>query len=155
MRQLLTAARPPTGSPPPSGGRTPRPGPTGAEAGTGLFASVFGLLFVIGFLLLASEVLLGLHRASVVRAAAADAAHAAAEASGAGARRCSADVEAAAATRAAELLGPTAQIGVGCVAGEAVAVSVESPRPRLAGFLGPATIRRSVEVRFESSRGSG
>jgi hypothetical protein len=131
------------------------PGRAPAEAGTGLFASVFGLLFVIGFLLLASEVLLSLHRASVVRAAAADAAHAAAEAAGVGARRCSVEVETAAAARAVELLGPTAQVEVGCVADEAVAVSVESPRPRLAGFLGPATIRRSVEVRFETSRGSG
>src|SRR5215207_7560390 len=84
MRQHLIPARPPTARPPAFRRLVRRvPGRTPAEAGTGLFASVFGLLFVIGFLLLASEVLLSLHRASVVRAAAADAAHAAAEATGA------------------------------------------------------------------------
>ena len=138
--------------------RRPATGPTGQpgrradgdEAGTGLFASVFGLLFIVGFLLLASEVLLTLHRASVVRAAALDGAHAAAEAADGAARACTSAAGNAAAARVAEVLGPEARVSVQCRGDEAVAVTVAGPRPRLAGFLGPATISRSAEVRFET-----
>ena len=126
----------------------------GGQEGTGLFASVFGLLFVVGFLLLASEVLLTLHRASVVRAAAFDAAHAGAEAAGGGLRTCTAAAEAAATLRGTELAGPQSLVSVQCLDGDAIVVTVESPRPRLAGLLGPAAIRRSAEVRFETSRTS-
>ena len=125
---------------------------TAGQAGTGLFGSVFGVLFVVGFLLLASELLMTLHRASVVRAAALDAAHAAAEASDGGARPCTAEVEAAARDRAAQLLGPGADVAVGCRGDEAVAVTVDTPRAGLAGFLGSTSISRSAQVRFETRR---
>ena len=52
----------------------------------------------------------------------------------------------------AELAGPQSLVSVQCHDGDAIVVTVESPRPRLAGLLGPATIRRSAEVRFETSR---
>jgi hypothetical protein len=130
----------------------PPPGPAWSERGSGLFASAFGLLFFLGFLLVASQALLTLHEASAVRAVAFDAAHRAAEARGPLQRSCTAVLEEQARLHAVDVLGSRARAEVRCVGDESVEVTVEMPAPPLVGLLGSTVVRRTAEVRFEAPR---
>lgn len=124
------------------------------ESGTGQFSTVFGVAFFIGLLMLTTEVLLTLHRASAVQAAASDAAHATAQAvTGSARRSCGADLAPQAALRAEMLLGSAATAEVTCVTAEIVRVTVEAPGVPIGGVLGPRSIRRSAEVHLETASG--
>lgn len=127
------------------------------EAGSGLFGLAFGILFFLGFMLLATQVALALYARSVVTGAALDAGRILATSSGgdgrfepwelAGARR-------AASVRVHELLGDEATLRVIAVDLDADVVDVEvrAPKPRLllgGGTLGDDVVARRVTVRLE------
>lgn len=142
------------------GRRSPAPSSRSGERGSGVLSSAMGLVFFLGFLFLATSVLLTLYRTSAVAAAATDAAHAAARAAapgssggaaGVGERSCDATVTQTATDLARHLLGPDAHIDAACLDG-AVSVTVEAPRPSLGALVGRGPIRRTAEARFEARR---
>lgn len=127
------------------------------EAGSGLFGLAFGIMFFLGFMLLATQVALALYARSVVTGAALDAGRILATSSAgdgrfepaelAGARR-------AAAMRVQDLLGDEATLQVIAVDLEAdvAEVEVRAPKPRLllgGGTLGDDVVARRVTVRVE------
>lgn len=119
-----------------------------AEAGTGAFGTLSGVLAFLGFLFLATQVLVHLYATSVVTAASFDAA-----------RTLATDAdEAAAAQRARALLGSYASDAtVQAVAGEEqveVRVRIPSPAlgPRLLGAFDLGEIDRTALLRREELR---
>lgn len=139
-------------------------------AGSGLLSMCFGLLFFLGFLLLATQVLVTLYVRSTVEAAASDAARilasAAVDEGAAGADLARpggsgapdliglTTAERDAAERVHELLGNRATLRVVRidVAESLVEVEVTLPRPRLllgGGTLGGDTIAQRASVRLE------
>jgi hypothetical protein len=128
---------------------TAAPARNGGEAGAGVLSAVFGVVLFCGFLLLTAQVLLTLHRTSLVASATAESAHVAARAPGPGAPGCSSANEVVAVTRAHALLGPHVSATATC-AGPSLRVEVAAPRPRLIAGFGSPTIVRAVTVRVES-----
>lgn len=139
----------------PRGDGDPEPG--GPEAGSGLFGLAFGVLFFLGFLLLATQVALVLYARTVVTSAALDAGRVIAGSAGrdglleAGELRRG---EAAAARRVHELLGDEATLRVLSIdtTAEVARLEVTAPKPRLllgGGTLGSPTVVRQVTVRME------
>lgn len=114
-----------------------------------MLSSGLGLLFFVGFLMLAIHVMVGLYRTSMVAATARDAAHAAADAPGAGIRSCNRALLAAAEHHALDRLGPGAKAAATCTA-TSLQVTVSVPRPRLVPGVGTARIERSASVRLET-----
>lgn len=125
-----------------------RPAPTDSERGSGVLSSVFGVVLFCGFLLIAAQVLLTLHRNSLVASATLDAAHAAARAGGPGAGGCGPGNEATAVAHAGALLGGGVAASATCQ-GDSIRVELQAPRPRLVAGFGDPTITRAVTVRVE------
>lgn len=122
------------------------------ETGAGQLSSVFGLVFFFGLLMTTSQVLLSLHRASAVQAAASDAAHATAQAAAnSGGRSCSEPMVEQAAIRAEMLLGGDVSTEVSCLDADVLRVTVRAPGVALAAMLGQGAIQRSAEVRVETT----
>jgi hypothetical protein len=123
-----------------------------AETGAGQLSSVFGLVFFFGLLLTTSQVLLSLHRASAVQAAASDAAHASAQATaGSGGRSCTEAVAEQASIRAEMLLGGHVSTEVSCLGADVLRVTVRAPGVALGAMFGQGAIQRSAEVRVETT----
>lgn len=142
-----------------SGTDTPSNAPDGtddSEAGSGMFSMCFGLLFFLGFLFLAAQVLVTLYARSVVSAAAYDAARIIAVSDGDGTvqpERVN-NAEGRARARVQELLGQDASLRIVRVdlADSLVEVEVTKPRPRLllgGGTLGDDTLTAHAIVRLE------
>ncbi len=127
----------------------PNPRRQGAEAGSGLLSATFGVVIFCGFLLVAAQVLLTLHRTTLVASAAADSAQAAAQAHGPGDHLCDATAVATAVARAHALLGPAISATATCE-GASISVEVAAPRPRLVGSFGTPTINRTATARLET-----
>lgn len=123
-----------------------------ADDGSGVLSAVFGVVLFCGFLLLAAQVLLTLHRTSLVASATAEAAHAAARSPGPGLGGCGTANEAAAVSRAHALLGPAVSAQAQC-AGSSIRVEVAAPRPQLIRAFGSPTIVRTATVRVEARQG--
>lgn len=119
------------------------------ERGSGLLSAGLGLVFFVGFLMLALHIMVGLYRTSMVAATARDAAHAAADAPGAGLRVCTGALLAEAEAEAVKRLGPEAVAEAACTA-SSLQVTVSVPRPRLLPAVGSARIERSATVRLET-----
>ena len=131
--------------------------PSPADRGSGLLGTCFGVVFFLGFLLLATQVAVGLYARSVVTSAALDAGRIMASAGGEDGTIEAGELlaaRAAATTRVRELLGADAQFQVTALDLEAdrIEVSVTAARPRLlwgGGTLGSDVIERRVQLRLE------
>lgn len=122
------------------------------ETGAGQLSSVFGLVFFFGLLLTTSQVLLSLHRASAVQAAASDAAHATAQASaGSFGRSCTEAMVEQAAIRAEMLLGGDVSTEVSCLGAGVLRVTVRARGVALGAMFGHGAIQRSADVRVETA----
>ncbi len=127
------------------------------ERGSGLFGTCFGIMFFLGFLLMAAQITLGLYARSVVTSAALDSGRIMAAAAGPNGMVEPGELAAAqteAVSRIQSLLGPYATFEVRSVdqAASVVEVAVSAPRPRLlwgGGTLGSDRIERRVRVRLE------
>lgn len=121
---------------------------TAGERGSGVLSSTFGVVLFCGFLLLAAQVLLTLHRTTLVASATLDAAHAGARAAGPGAGACGTANEATAVAHAGALLGSGVVASASCI-GDSIRVELHAPRPQLLAAFGEPTITRAVTVRIE------
>lgn len=128
------------------------------ERGSGVLGTSFGILFFLGFLLLATQVAVSLYARTVVHGAALDAGRLISLAAGSDGELQPGELataERAAHQRVAELLGHDASLTVEAVdpVANRVTVSVEAPRPRLlfgGGTLGDPVLRETVELRLET-----
>lgn len=127
------------------------------ERGSGLMGTCFGIMFFLGFLLLAAQITLGLYARSVVTSAALDSGRIMAGAAGPNGMVEPGELataQAEAVNRVRSLLGPHATFELRSVdrAASVVEVAVSAPRPRLlwgGGTLGSDVIERRVRVRLE------
>jgi hypothetical protein len=137
-----------------------RGGAAAGDTGSGVLGMSFGVLFFLGFLMVAAQVGVSLYSRSVVTSAALDAGRIVAAAAGPDGRLDPWELtaaEAEAAGRVRDLLGADAAFELAAVdvtAGTAE-VSVRTPRPRLllgGGTIGSELIERRVRVRLELLR---
>lgn len=121
-----------------------------SERGAGLLSASFGLLFFLGFLTLASQLIATLYRVTVVTGIAQDAAHGAAGAQLAQGAVCAPAMADAALKRAQMLLGNSrvAQVSTRCV-GADLEVRVSLPKPALLALGDEREITRAAIVRSE------
>jgi hypothetical protein len=127
------------------------------ERGSGVLGVSFGVLFFLGFLLVATQLTVSLYARSVVAGAALDAARLVALSGGTDGVVEADELAAGAAAatrRVGELLGDDAEVEIESVdAGSGrVVVAVRTPRPRLllgGGTIGSPVIERRATARLE------
>jgi hypothetical protein len=132
--------------------RALRAGTRAAEAGESALTAVFGVGIFLGFLLLASQVMLYLFTATIAQAAAVDGAN-----HGAGAAQVATVSEAIARTK--DVLGGLAEgaivdavivrDAIGSGSGSTVRVSVRVASPAITGRFGLTDVRRAATARVE------
>jgi len=130
------------------------------EQGSGVLGTCFGVLFFLGFLLVAAQITIGLYARSTVGSAALDAGRIVSRSAGPDGELDAGELRSAghaARVRVRELLGDEATFALERVdldAGE-IEVAVQAPRPRLllgGGTLGSAVVERRVVLRLEVLR---